>query len=283
MVYLSNKKIFSLPSSVQKKVKEGFRIYAAEGNGYDVLVPVAPATYRGEMTAYYAGNSKPHTLYYYGTGTAGKSAIAPLPENSVVYIKADQTEKKQPTEELLQSPNVVNADGVAQQLTINGDKPFFIPSEFTADSLTFTKNGDGYQTLMLPFDTQAGLGIVNGDGSVDALPDGIAAAGQPVLFQGNVSIKESGRKVNAGTFDVTENGYIFDGTSFVYAENISPFTYVWDEPNGSENVNVNDNANKGEEAVYDLSGRKVISKLSTLNSQLNKGIYIINGKKILIK
>ena len=283
LVYLSNKKSFSLPSSVQKKVKEGFRIYAAEGNGYDVLVPVAPATYRGEMTAYYAGNPKPHTLYYYGSGTAGKSAIAPLPENSVVYIKADQTEKKKPTEELLQSPNVVNADGVAQQLTINGDKSFFIPSEFTADSLTFTKNGDGYQTLMLPFDTQAGLGIVNGDGSVDALPDGIAAAGQPVLFQGNVSIKESDRKVNAGTFDVTENGYIFDGTSFVYAENISPFTYAWDDPNGIENVNVNDNVNKGEEAVYDLSGRKFISKLSTLNSQLNKGIYIINGKKILIK
>ena len=124
---------------------------------------------------------------------------------------------------------------------------------------------------------------MNGDGSVDALPDGIAAAGQPVLFQGNVSIKESDRKVNAGTFDVTENGYIFDGTSFVYAENLSPFTYVWDDPNGIENVNVNDNVNKGEEAVYDLSGRKVISKLSTLNSQLSKGIYIINGKKILIK
>ena len=69
----------------------------------------------------------------------------------------------------------------------------------------------------------------------------------------------------------------------VYAENISPFTYVWDDPNGIENVNVNDNVNKGEEAVYDLSGRKVISKLSTLNSQLSKGIYIINGKKILIK
>ena len=41
---------------------------------------------------------------------------------------------------------------------------------------------------------------------------------------------------------------------------------------------------KGEEfttAVYDLSGRKISSKLSTLNSQLKKGIYIINGKKYL--
>ncbi|MBR4643549.1 MAG: family 43 glycosylhydrolase [Bacteroidaceae bacterium] len=33
--------------------------------------------------------------------------------------------------------------------------------------------------------------------------------------------------------------------------------------------------------VYDLSGRKINSKLSTLNSQLKKGIYIINGKKVM--
>ena len=42
--------------------------------------------------------------------------------------------------------------------------------------------------------------------------------------------------------------------------------------NGIENVNGNGNVNDG--AIYDLSGRKV-------NSQLKKGIYIINGKKVL--
>lgn len=37
-------------------------------------------------------------------------------------------------------------------------------------------------------------------------------------------------------------------------------------------------------AVYDLSGRRILnSQPSTSNSQLNKGIYIINGKKILVK
>ena len=37
-------------------------------------------------------------------------------------------------------------------------------------------------------------------------------------------------------------------------------------------------------AIYDLSGRKISSKLSTLNSQLkNKGIYIMNGRKIVIQ
>jgi 3',5'-cyclic AMP phosphodiesterase CpdA len=37
------------------------------------------------------------------------------------------------------------------------------------------------------------------------------------------------------------------------------------------------------DAVYDLSGRRINSQFSTLNSQLPKGIYIVNGKKIFIK
>ena len=40
---------------------------------------------------------------------------------------------------------------------------------------------------------------------------------------------------------------------------------------------------KGNGAVYDLSGRKINCQLSTVNSQLKKGLYIINGKKIAIK
>ena len=41
----------------------------------------------------------------------------------------------------------------------------------------------------------------------------------------------------------------------------------------------------GEGSIYDLEGRKVgdNSQLSTRNSQLPKGIYIVNGKKVVIK
>ena len=40
---------------------------------------------------------------------------------------------------------------------------------------------------------------------------------------------------------------------------------------------------EGERSVYDLNGRKVQddSSLFTLHSSLKKGIYIVNGKKIL--
>ena len=41
-------------------------------------------------------------------------------------------------------------------------------------------------------------------------------------------------------------------------------------------VNVNENVNVNGQAIYDLSGRK-------LNGQLKKGLYIVNGKKVLFK
>lgn len=280
LVYLSNKKNFTLPSAVQKKVKDGFTIYAAEGNGYDVLVPYGLPTYRGEMTAYYEGNPTPHTLYYYGTGAAGKSMISPLPANSIAYITPDQTESKLPTEELLQMPNVVNGEGVAQQLLINGDKPFFIPTEFHTWNLSFTKSGEGYQALRLPFDTWEGLGIVSSDGTVDEEPK-TYAAGQPVLFNGNVNLElltdenqNHFSQIHAGTYNETECGYILgpDGKSFLYAENISPFTYVWDAQNSINEVSEKVNTTKSYD-IYNLAGQRM--------QKLQKGINIVNGKKIL--
>ena len=46
---------------------------------------------------------------------------------------------------------------------------------------------------------------------------------------------------------------------------------------------VNVNVNVNEQEVYDLAGRKVGCKLSTVNTKLRKGIYIVGGKKIWFK
>ena len=279
LVYLSNKKKFTIPSNVASKIKDGFKIFACEGNGYEVLVPYGPAMYRGEMTAYYAGDQTPHTLYYYGTGTAGKSEMNPLPANSIAYVKPDQADEKQPTAELLANTNVVDAKGYAQSIVIDGDKPFYIPTEFTADALSFTKSGEGYQALCLPFDTQAGLGFVDVDGPADQLPDGLVPAGLPVLFQGDVSIAESGRTIHAGTFAETESGYIYNPNgagALIYAENISPFTYVWDDSNGIERIdNRQQTADNGRQSIYNLAGQRV--------GKPTKGLYIIDGRKVLVK
>ena len=277
LVYLSNKKSFTIPSNVQAKIADGVKIVACDANGYEVLVPYGTALYRGEMTAYYEGNPTPHTVYYYGTGTAGKSEISPLPVNSIAYVKPGQTDKKQPTEELLAYTNVVGPDSIAQTLVIDGDKPFYIPTEFTATELSFTKSGEGYQALQLPFSTWAGLGIVNEDGTVDSAPETFGA-GLPVLFKDDVSITESSRAINPGTFAEIEDGFIYDGTSFVYAKNISPFTYVWDDPNGIKDIKDNKDNKDLEglnDGIYNIAGQRV--------SKPAKGLYIIGGKKILIK
>ena len=275
LVYLSNKKKFSFPSYVQSKVQDGFTIVACEPNGYEVIVPYGPAMYRGEMTVYYEGNPTPHTLYYYGTGNDGTSKMNPLPANSIAYVKPNQTDRKQPSEGFLDNINVVGPDSVAQTLVIDGDKPFYIPTEFTAENLTFTKSGEGYQALLLPFNTWAGLGIVKEDGTVDSAPETFCA-GEAVLFKNNVSINEQSRTINPGTFAETESGYVFDGTSFVFAENISPFTYVWDDPNGiSEIEGRQQTTDNGQQSIYNLAGQRI--------SKPSKGLFIIGGKKILIK
>ena len=279
LIYLSNKKKFTPPSNVQNKMKNGFTVVACEANGYEVLVPYAPSLYRGEMTAYYEGDPTPHTLYYYGTGAAGTSQMNPLPANSIAYVKPGQTEKRQPTGDLLDNINVVAADSTAQMLVIDGDKPFYIPIEFTADTLFFTKSGEGYQALLLPFDTWAGLGTIAEDGSLDNAPETFVA-GQPVVFKDDVSINELGRTVHAGTFSETESGYIYspNSGSLVFAEGISPFTYVWDDANGIEDIEESrfkiDNTNL-QNGIFNLAGQRV--------GKPEKGLYIIGGRKVLLK
>lgn len=275
LVFLSNRNKFTIPAYVAEKLTDGLRIVACEGNGYEVEVPYGPALYRGEMTVYYEGQPEPHTLHYYGTGTAAKSSMSPLPANSIAYIKPGQTAKKLPTAELLANANVVN-NGVAQTLVIDGNKPFYAPTEFTAASLLFTKDGEGYQALSLPFDTQAGLGIIDEEGSL--APAETQKAGQAVVFNGKVSIAQENTAVAAGTFAETDHGCILgtDGASFVKAEGISPFTYVWDESTGINDVkpslNGTDAAVKG---IFNMAGQRV--------SQPTRGLYIIDGRKVMVK
>ena len=288
LVYLTDKKKFSFPSNVKTKVQDGFTIVACEANGYEVLVPYGPAMYRGEMTAYYEGNPTPHTLYYYGTGTAGKSEMNPLPANSIAYIKPDQTDKKQPTPELLANVNVVGPDSTAQSLVIDGDKPLYVPVDFNAQQVRFTKSGTGYQALCLPFTVKNGYVGTIANRQLDTSVQSIAA-GEPVVIDGNMDIVENDVTVNAFIKTQTVGGYILDeeGKSVVAAEEITPFTYIFSEAFNIEDEETSLNErpapsrNGGE--VYDLTGRRVQGNSSpfTLHSSLSNGVYIVNGKKVL--
>ena len=59
--------------------------------------------------------------------------------------------------------------------------------------------------------------------------------------------------------------------------------YSNDSPDGIFEIQNSKFKIQNEDEVYDLSGRKIDSSLFTLHSSLRKGIYVINGKKYMIK
>ena len=59
--------------------------------------------------------------------------------------------------------------------------------------------------------------------------------------------------------------------------------YSNDSPDGIESIHNSQFIIHNDDAIYDLSGRKIDSSLFTLHSSLKKGIYVINGKKYMIK
>ena len=281
LVYLSNQTSFSIPADIAANLGDNFRIVAAEGNGYDVYVPYAPPLFRGEMTAYYGGSDTPHTVYYYGTGTASESRISELPANSIAYVKAGQTAKRQPTASLLAQTNVVDADLNAQSLVINGDLPFYIPTAFQAQDITFTKSGSGRQALNLPFNVQEGYeGIIEGIKLTPASET--ANAGKPVVVNGEAKLLAKNMEVTAGSFTSTNGGYVLnaDGTEVVASEGEnSPFTYVWDQAFVVDATAINhilENDRNHSTAIYDLQGRRY-------DRIASPGLYIVNGKRTLIR
>ena len=69
----------------------------------------------------------------------------------------------------------------------------------------------------------------------------------------------------------------FDNFRLYYYGNVSQ-----DDITGIEEIRVSENEKMRNE-VYDLSGRRVLSSLTSHPSPLKKGLYIVNGKKVLIK
>ncbi len=78
----------------------------------------------------------------------------------------------------------------------------------------------------------------------------------------------------------TQGGSIFD-RSFISNLKL-PTEIIITEPDGIGSLNP-DSTSKGNDSIYDLQGRKVGNRSQILDSQLPKGIYIINGKKVVIK
>ena len=134
---------------------------------------------------------------------------------------------------------------------------------------------------------------------------GIVGGGQsketPASVYKNVAVWNNDYEIFGRTVrgDVKEGILFYDSTNFsemqkaVVAWDASVWSCDMQEGSypvliGSANTpddidSLTPSLSQGEGAIYDLSGRRINSQFSTLNSQLKKGIYIVGGKKILFK
>lgn len=258
----------TIPASILSLFPDKVVVVGADQNMEDVPCPCrsGASTAAGVRVTFPDGTSK---QWY-----VSDNFDAYMPANAVAVI----TTSAKASDEVLGTKNVVDTDGVAKTVTINGDQEMVIPQDFTAQSLTFIKSGTGFQALQLPFDVKGGTTIL---GNLHVEKD-IVAAGEAVVTEGEVSLELQNVAVKAGTFQAKESGFALNaaGNAVVAATELTPFTFCFSAPaediipTGIGNIQATPSAETGK--VFDLMGRRV----SGIRSG---GLYIINGKKVLIK
>ena len=88
---------------------------------------------------------------------------------------------------------------------------------------------------------------------------------------------------------VIDNIQVTDGTLTIGATSEEDWVkvddfrlYLTDDTDAIRSVNDDRRVTSGQNGIYDLSGRRIVNgKLA--NRQLQKGIYIIDGKKVVVR
>ena len=207
-------------------------------------------------------------------------------------------------------------NGICANLELTDQKPFKAPVDFTATAASFTKTvtDADYATLVLPFNAELPTGVeaYNATSVTNSVINTTAAesivANKPVLLKnaGNYEFTAENVEVAAvegvqtngllngvyATTDVpTDNGYVLqnqdgnvmffkaiDGTTvkafraYLAVDNADARLGFDFETTGIKKVE-NAAANNGE--FFNLAGQRV--------AQPTKGLYIMNGKKVVIK
>lgn len=249
--------------------------------------------------------SNANAVCYDATGVTGTGITLDAANPNALFIANEGT--------LANTENVI-VNGVCAKLELTDLKPFKAPADFTATSATFTKTvGDaGYGTMMIPFDASVPEGVEAYDitGSTgDVLTTSqqrSVTANKPVMLKNageyeftasDVAIAATAEGVQtngllsgvyADTAVPTENTYVLQkqGTDVnfykaVSGMTINPFraylttssgaarlTFDFDEATGIKAVETTGNAK-----VYNLQGVRVDNP--------TKGLYIVNGKKVI--
>ena len=280
LIWATNAKKITLPENVRNLGIENVTIVAVDANLQDIPCPYYK---RNESPRYdvqmYFGNEEETKMWYANANTVLADY---MPENTIGVVKTEAA-----PENITGTANIVNMDGTATSIVLNGDLPAYIPTDITATSVKFSKTNEGYAALKLPFAVTAedipGLQAVNYEGGELKFFDvNKLDANKPVVVNGNVSINLTNAQVTAGSYQELSNVKVLsaNGQSVVDAEKASPFTFNLEEATGIRSIENEKMGNgENENAIYDLSGRKVTS--SNLSSLLKKGLYIMNGKKVI--
>ena len=222
---------------------------------------------------------------------------------------------------LANTQNVITSD-VCANLVLADGYPFKAPAAFTADKAKFTKtiSAAGYGTMVIPFDATLATGVdaaynlTGDDGSKVTSTDASSiAANKPVLVKaaaGNYDFTATSVEIGA-TVDESTNGKLigtYGGTTAAADANnyvlqnggaglgffkvtgtdatVKPFrAYLNTDAFASQlvldfgdvtGINAAELVKKvGNETFYNLNGQRV--------AQPAKGLYIVNGKKIVVK
>ena len=288
LLWATNRKTDTLPLALRSlSALTDYYVVAAEANGSDVPCPyykIATSAKRYKHDVYFGTEESKRTWYTNADGPATY-----LPENAIAVF-SDQTNAI--TEKISATTNVVNGkDITASDICINGNLPFYMPIDVTAQNISFSKDGNGYNTLVLPFDIQgSGTQLYKTeiiDNTIVITPtDETISSGSPVTVYfepDGFHYTAPDTKLNKGTFQPTEQAYILskDGKSII-SSNATPFTYTFpkqynvDFATGISTTTPDSQAStpNSQLPIYSITGQRV--QLPT-----KSGIYIQNGKKYI--
>lgn len=268
------------------------------------------ATGAASLTAALADAS---ATFYDATGVTGTGVDLTGVANPNALFEANA--------DVLTNTNNIIVSGTCANLELTDGKPFKAPAPFTATAAKFTKpvSDAGYATMVIPFAAALPTGVeaynltaVNGETITSSSVDAITA-NKPVMIKaaaGDYEFTANGASIAATDDGIVANGLLngtyatttaaADANNYVLQKNgddvnfylvtetaatVKPFrAYLKASGAGARALNLDLGETTGIEtvkkadmttAVYSLSGQRVAAP--------QKGLYIVNGKKVIVK
>ncbi len=281
LIWATNANKATLPANLRTLGPTAYTCVAAQVNMNDVPCPYYNAsTSRIYSANVYFGTPDDTSDWYFNATT---NLDAYMTDNTVAVAAANN--RNGVPEEVLSTPNFVDMEGGAQAININGDLPWYLPASVTAQALSFTKAGTGYQLLTLPFAvTDADIESLQSadydeaSGAIKLFAVSSLQPGQPVAVQGKVNIAKTGVSVEAGSYQAQSSINVIsaDGTSYSLAETATPFTLPVERATAVRAISADGVGTAAMAPVFDISGRRI-------TQPVHRGIYISRGHKYVVR